>query len=182
MIVFHGGFTKEQVEKLKNNEPIIYEKIPYKEARAGGENTFDYVPKELYDAPLHIFKRYISENCFYQQYIFLAKYLQAVLEFCHNTDEENYIMVCNIDENILNQYIGVGNYIDYRIEYRLPRRFINSDNIIEFLYFEPYNRDQMKLFEEKYPSLYYIDKKEDENAKKLIRQKKLQFNKDRDWK
>lgn len=80
-------------------------------------------------------------------------------------------MVCNIDENILNQYIGVGNYIDYRIEYRLPRRFINSDNIIEFLYFEPYNRDQMKLFEEKYTSLYYIDKKEDENAKKLIRQK-----------
>ena len=45
MIVFHGGFTKEQVEKLKNNEPIIYEKIPYKEARAGGKNTFDYVPK-----------------------------------------------------------------------------------------------------------------------------------------
>ena len=39
----------------------------------------------------------------------------------------------------------------------------------------------MKLFEEKYTSLYYIDKKEDENAKKLIRQKNLQFNKDRNW-
>lgn len=64
MIVFHGGFTKEQVEKLKNNEPIIYEKIPYKEARAGGKNTFDYVPKELYDAPLHILKDIYLKTAF----------------------------------------------------------------------------------------------------------------------
>ena len=29
MLVFHGGFTLEQVKKLKNNDYYIYEKIPY---------------------------------------------------------------------------------------------------------------------------------------------------------
>lgn len=127
MLVFNGGLTIDQVEKLKNGDLIIYDKIPYKQCCAMRNNTFDYVPKELFSAPLHIFRKYISEDCYHKQYIFFAKYLSAVLEFCKNSDKKNYIMVCDIDENILNSYIGVGDYLDedYRIEYRLPRKFIH---------------------------------------------------------
>ena len=84
-MVFNGGLTIEQVEKLKNNFLIIYDKISYKEACVSRKNTFDYAPKELYSAPLHIFKRYISEDCYFNQYIFLARYLSATFEFCNNS-------------------------------------------------------------------------------------------------
>ena len=99
MIVFSGGLTIEQIEKLKNNSPIIYDKIPYKQACAKRKNTFDYVPKELYGAPQHIFKRYISEDCYSNQYIFLAKYLSATFEFCKNSQKKIilwYVMLMKI--------------------------------------------------------------------------------------
>ena len=90
MIVFNGGLTIEQVNKLKNGEYVIYDKIPYKRARAAEENTFDYVPKEMYSMPLHIFRRYIAEDVFSKQYIFLAKYLYTTFEFCNNSQKKNY--------------------------------------------------------------------------------------------
>lgn len=181
MLVFNGGLTIEQVKKLQNDSPIIYDKILAQYACAKGKNTFDYVPKELYGAPLHIFRRYISEECYSNQYIFLARYLSATFEFCNNSRKKTYIMVCDIDENILNNYIGVGNYCDgdYRIEYRLPRRFITSEMIKEFLFFEPCDEKQMAEFHEKYKDYYSVKPEEKENAKKLIYQKKLQFNEDR---
>lgn len=183
MLVFNGGLTIEQVEKLKNNSPIIYDKIPYKHAYAKRRNTFDYVPKELYGVPINIFKSYISEDCYSNQYIFLTKYLSATLKFCNNSKKKNYIMVCDVDENILNDYIGVGDYCDgdYRIEYRLPRKFITSEIIKEFLFYEPYDEKQVKEFYEKYKDYYSIKPEERENAKKLIYQKKLQFNGERNW-
>ena len=85
MLVFNGGLTIEQVEKIKNNEHIIYDKILYSMAYAKRKNTFDYVPKELYNAPLHVFRRYISENIYNNQYLFFARYLEATLEFCMNS-------------------------------------------------------------------------------------------------
>lgn len=181
MLVFNGGLTIDQVEKLKNGDQIIYDKVPTKFAHAQRNNTFDYVPKELYDAPVHVFKRYISEDCYYKQYIFLAKYLYATFQFCRNSQKKNYIMVCDIDEKILNQFVGVGDYLDgdYRIEYRLPRKFITPDMIKEFLFFEPYDDIQMKDFYEKYKDFYYIDNNEKEVAHEFVLQKKLKFNRDK---
>ena len=91
-------------------------------------------------------------------------------------------MICDIEEDILNKYVGVGNYDDYRIEYRLPRKFVISKNIIDFLYFEPYDDQQMANFKKKYADLYEIPPEEDKKAKTLILEKKLQFNGDRIWK
>lgn len=181
MLVFNGGLTIEQVEKLKNGYNIIYDKVPYKRAYATSKNTFEYVPKELYGAPMHIFRRYISEDCYSKQYIFLARYLSSTFEFCINREKKNYIMVCDIKEEILNQYIGVGNYGDYRIEYRLPRVYITPDEIKEFLYFEPYTESQMLEFRKKYESYYMPDVSEDLTAKKLMLDKKLVFNSERKW-
>lgn len=182
MLVFNGGLTIEQVDKLKNGEFVIYDKIPYKNAHVSRKNTFDYVPKKLYNAPLHIFKRYISEDCYSKQYIFLARALKSTFEFCNNSQKKNYIIVCDIEERILNNYIGVGNYVDYRIEYRLPRAFITPNKIKDVLYFEPYDENQMTKFRKKYKDYYDVAPDEDEMAKKLIQEKRLEFNGERIWK
>ena len=58
-------------------------------------------------------------------------------------------MVCDIDDFILNQYIGVGNY----------------DKIIEFLYFEPYDERQIAEFRKKYSDYMAIPSREDEDSK-----------------
>lgn len=181
MLVFHGGLTIQQVEKLKNGDPVIYDKVPYERAYAPGRNTFDYVPIELYKKPIEEFRKYISEDCYAKQYIYFAKYLYACFDFCINCQKMNYIMVCDIAEDILNNYIGVGDYChgDYRIEYRLPRKIITPKMIQEFLFFEPYNKIQMREFYEKYKDHYRVPKEESENAMKLIRQKGLHFNRDK---
>ena len=70
MIVFNGGLTIEQVRKFEKEEPVIYDKVPYPKAYASRENTFDYVPKELYSAPIEEFKKYIAEDVYKQQYVF----------------------------------------------------------------------------------------------------------------
>ena len=177
MLVFSGGFTSEQVEKLKCGDHYIYDKVPIKYSQAVAKNTFDYVPKELYGMPLHIFKRYIAEDVYIKQYIFFARYLSASLEFCINCEKKNYIMVCDIDEKILDNYIGVGKYAtDYRREYRLPRSFVTSDNIVEFLYFEPYDKSQILEFKEKYKEHYNISSDEDRKAKQLMLERNLKFN------
>ena len=181
MLVFNGGLTIEQVEKLKNGYAIIYDKVPYKRAYATSKNTFEYVPKELYGAPMHIFRRYISEDCYSKQYIFLARYLSSTFEFCINREKKNYIMVCDIEEEIINKYIGVGKYRDYRIEYRLPRVYITPDKIKEFLYFEPYTESQMAEFRERYKEYYADGIEEEMYAKKLILERKLEFNSDRNF-
>lgn len=81
MLVFHGGLTVEQVEKLKSGSPIIYEKVPYDKVRANGKNTFDFIPKELIGKLLHIFRKYVSEDCYSKQYIFLLDIYQQHLNF-----------------------------------------------------------------------------------------------------
>lgn len=85
-------------------------------------------------------------------------------------------MVCNLSENILDNYVGVGDYDDYRIEYRLPRAFVTPDKIRDFLYFEPYNPEQMETFKKLYADYYMIKPDEDEKARKLMLEKKLEFN------
>lgn len=49
MITFHCGFNKEQVEKLQNNEKIIFPKIPVDNIYVPRKNTFDYIPRYMYE-------------------------------------------------------------------------------------------------------------------------------------
>lgn len=144
MIVFNGGLTIEQVRKFEKEAFFIYDRVPYLNAHASRKNTFDYVPRELYSAPIEEFKKYIAEE-------------------------------------ILNKYIGVGNYDDYRIEYRLPRRFIDLNKIIDFLYYEPYDEIQIAEFRKKYSDYMTIPTREDEEAKRLMLKKSLIFNGERIW-
>lgn len=181
MLLFSGGFTEDQMKTLLNDGEIIFDKIPYDSACCKSNNTFDYIPRSMEGIPIDDFRKYVSDDCYKNQYIFLAKYLSAAMEFCRNSSMKNYILVCDIDSKLIEPCIGVGDYKDgdYRIEYRLPRRLIKASDIIEFLYYEPYDDEQAKEFKEKYASHFYIPTSERENAHNLIKQKKLIFNRDK---
>ena len=114
--------------------------------------------------------------------MFFARALITSLDFCVNCQKRNYIIVCDIAEEILKNYIGVGKYIDYRIEYRLPRVYVTPDTIKDVLYFEPYDEEQLLEIEQKYKDYFYVDSAEDQKTKQLIRERNLEFNGERNWK
>lgn len=179
MITFHCGFNKEQVEKLQNNEKIIFPKIPVDNIYVPRKNTFDYIPRYMYEddsIKAREIKEYISKDMYNSQYIFLSKYLEPVLSFCNNTKKRNYIMACDIDEEILKRYSGIGGYDKLMIEYRLPRMYIKSDNILDFIYFEPFDDETMSLLLSKYEDNIYISSEEEEKAEKLMQENNLVFN------
>lgn len=179
MITFHCGFNKEQVEKLQNNEKIIFPKIPVDNIYVPRKNTFDYIPRYMYEddsIKAREIKEYISKDMYNSQYIFLSKYLELVLSFCNNTKKRNYIMACDIDEEILKRYSGIGGYDKLMIEYRLPRMYIKSDNILDFIYFEPFDDETMSLLLSKYEDNIYISSEEEEKAEKLMQENNLVFN------
>ena len=65
MITFHCGFNKEQVEKLQNNEKIIFPKIPVDNIYVPRKNTFDYIPRYMYEddsIKAREIKEYISND------------------------------------------------------------------------------------------------------------------------
>ncbi len=180
MIVFNGGLTINQVDRLKNYDYTLYRKVPWNKIWIPGANTFDYVPKELYGNRVSEINKYVSNDVFKKQYMFLARHLVTALDFCRNWENKNYIMVCDIPEEILNDYIGVGDYYDdCRIEYRLPRCFITPDTIIDFLYFEVYNEEQISKFREKYDEYLDIKIDDDDKARELMLEKNLKFNRDK---
>lgn len=181
MLLFSGGFTEEQMKILLSGGDIIFGKIPYDRAGCKFNNTFDYIPRSMENIPIDDFRKYVADDCYKNQYIFLTKYLIAAMEFCKNRSMKNYILVCEINSQIIEPYIGVGDYKDgdYRIEYRLPRRLIKVSDIIEFLYYEPYDVEQSKKFKEKYANNFHVPSSERENAHNLIKQKKLIFNRDK---
>ena len=179
MITFHCGFNKEQVEKLQNNEKIIFPKIPVDNIYVPRKNTFDYIPRYMYEddsIKAREIKEYISNDMYNSQYIFLSKYLGPVLSFCNTTKKRNYIMACDIDEEILKRYSGIGGYDKLMIEYRLPRIYIKSDNILDFIYFEPFDDETIDLLISKYEDNIYISSEEEEKAKKLMQENNLVFN------
>lgn len=139
-----------------------------------GKNTFEYAPNELFLKSEEELREFISNDTYKNQYIFFATKLPWTFEFCNNTLVKNYILVCDIDENILNQYIGVGRYHgNYRIEFRLPRRYINTNNIIDILYFEPFDDNQIDIFSKNYNDYFYVDHKEkQEKTITLMKEKK----------
>ena len=67
MITFHCGFNKEQVEKLQNNEKIIFPKIPVDNIYVPRKNTFDYIPRYMYEddsIKAREIKEYISNDMY----------------------------------------------------------------------------------------------------------------------
>ena len=73
MFVFNGGLTLEQIRKLENDEFFIYDKIPEEKVVIKRKNTFDYIPDYLRGEPIEQIRKYVSEDCFANQYIFLSK-------------------------------------------------------------------------------------------------------------
>ena len=82
-------------------------------------------------------------------------------------------------DEILNQYVGVGKYVEYLIEYRLPRAFITSENIKEILYYEPIEYSTLAEARLKYAASFSPTKEADQEAHALIKEKKLVFNEDK---
>ena len=176
MFVFNGGLTLEQVKKLENDEFYIYEKVPEENVVIKQKNTFDYIPEYLYSETIEEIRKFISEDCYRNQYIFLSRFILNAGYFCRNSTKQNYIVVFDIDEEILNQYIGVGKYGEYLIEYRLPRILITSENIKEILYYEPIDYSTLKEARLKYIDSFAPTKEADEEARAIIKKKKLVFN------
>lgn len=169
MIVFHGGFSKSQVNKLKNNNYVIYRKGSIDNFRINWCNTFKYYNIEKYDKKQELFQNIIEQN-FLNQWIHCYKYLYNAIDFCERPN--NYIVVFNI-ENI-EQYIGVGKYKyeGYKIEYRIPRKVITNDNIIDVI---KYDINYLHQLKEKY-SEQYQEIKEHEEALKILKKNKQKCN------
>ena len=179
MITFHCGFNKEQIKKIQNNEKIIFPKIPADDIYIPRKNTFDYIPRYMYEddniKSLEI-KEYVSKDIYKSQYIFLAKYLEPILSFCNVVTGRNYIMVCDIDEDILNRYSGIGSYSKLMIEYRLPRVYIKSSNILEFIEFNPFDDKIQDYLFLKYEDNIYIPSEEEKRAEDFMVENNLVFN------
>ena len=86
---------------------------------------------------------------------------------------QNKIVFYDIDEEILKQYVGVGKYVEYLIEYRLPRAFITSENIKEILYYEPIDYSTLAEARLKYATSFTPTKEADQKAYALIKEKKV---------
>lgn len=154
---------------------MIQEKIPPQRVCIPNKNTFDYYEKDRIFQTREEFFESISEEFYQKQYLFFFKYLHNALSYCNNSQNRNYILVADINEKVLELYIGCGRYIGNQIEYRVPRCYITPDTIKEFLYYEPCMFEQKREFLEKYPEEYYSEL-EDKEATQIMSQKKLVFN------
>lgn len=175
MLVFHGGLSIEQVKLLQENKYTIFKKIPIDQMIIPQKNTFDYFDSSRIFQSRDEYWESIIDDIYQNQYIFFFKYLKNSLGFCHNSSKRNYILAANIDEEILNDFIGCGRYIDNQVEYRVPRRYVTPDTIKDFLFYEPYDDEQEQKLREKYPD-NYCSQDEDREANKIMRIKKLEFN------
>lgn len=176
MLVFHGGLSIEQVQLLQQNKYVIFKMIPRDKIFIPHKNTFDYYDCNRNYESKNDYWNYIRDDIYYNQYLFFFKYLKNALNFCHNSSKRNYILVADLDENILNDYIGCGRYIDNQVEYRVPRRFLTLDTIKDFLFYEPYDVQQTLNFSNRYPINFYSST-ENEEANQIMKQKQLKFNK-----
>ena len=62
------------------------------------------------------------------------------------------------------------------IEYRLPRIYIKSDDILDFIYFEPFDDETIDLLISKYEDNIYISSEEEEKAVRMMQENNLGFN------
>lgn len=172
MMVFHGGLTSGQVEKIKNGEYKIFNKVPSsKIVIENGLNTFCYCHSNKIYESMDALKKDASRDLYENQYIFCFKYLSNAVRFCSRG--KSYILVADLSEEILNQYIGVGKYIDgYKIECRIPSRIIIPEHVVEVAHCST-TKNVMEL-KEKYVSTYK-NFGETEKAKKLMKERNLEL-------
>lgn len=175
MLVFHGGLTSEQVQLLYENRFVIFKMVPKGELSIPDKNTFDYYDANMNFTSQKEFWNTVRYDIYYNQYFYFFKYLKNALEFCHNSSKQNYILVADIDEDILNRYIGCGRYIGNQIEYRVPRKYVKLDTIHDILYFESYNEKQVMELKNKYPN-HFSSESENQVAEEIMKQKQLTFN------
>lgn len=152
MLIFHGGFNRKQVNNLLKGKYVLYKKGHLENFRINWCNTFKYSNIDKYNKKIELYQNILDEN-YKNQWIHCYKYLYNAINFC---DEFNdYIVVFDIDEAILNKYIGIGKYRyeGYKIEYRIPRSLISSENIVDVIRFRN-NRDDLKKLEDKYKFQY----------------------------
>lgn len=173
MLVFHGGLKTIQVAKIMNGEYQIFDKVPACDVQLeNGLNTFCYCNSDkTYESMIDL-KEDVSEKLYENQYIFFFQYLNNSLDFCYYRGY--YVLVADISEEILNQYMGVGKY-GYgkcKIEYRVPGKIVIPNHVVEIVHC-PTSKLMTEL-KEKYKSSYRCDD-ETEKAKKLMKQKQLSF-------
>lgn len=173
MIVFHGGFSKQQIDKLRNNEFVIYPRSNYETFRINQNNTFKYSTLEKHKKKKELINNIIDEN-YLNQWIHCFKYLYNTLDFCYTN---NFIVVFDIDEYILEKYIGVGNYKfeGYKIEYRIPRKEINNSNIIDIIPFKSYDLKYINDLKQNYSDNFY-SLNEHFEANKILKKTNQKFN------
>ena len=80
MIIFHGGFNKKQVLKLRNNKYILYKKDKYETFNIKNENTFKYYEIEEKSKRKEKIEDMIEQN-YLNQWIHCFKYLENALYF-----------------------------------------------------------------------------------------------------
>lgn len=173
MLVFHGGLTEEQAEKIKKGEYKIFPKVPIDEITIRNNiNTFCYCNSnttyDSYDALAH----YVSDDIYDKQYIFLFKYLNNALRFTRGTG--CYTLVADVNEKILSEYMGIGNYLyeGYHIEYRVPGHIIIPEHVIEVA--PCYSWELQDAIRERYPNNINGDN-ETLEAMEIMKQKRLEF-------
>lgn len=167
MLVFHGGFTDEQITKLKNNEYVLYRKSSYGLFRINQKNSFKYYIVNEKSKHKEKINNIIEQN-YINQWIHCFKYLENALYYC----EEYYdnVIVFELPDEILEKYIGVCDtkYEGYKIEYRIPRKEINDTNIVDIFKFDYFRPEIVSKLKEKYQKNYSI-LKEHEEAKKILK-------------
>lgn len=170
MLIFHGGFTKEQVSKLRMNSYVLYKKSDYDLFRINQKNTFTYYTIDAKSKKKELINNIIEQN-YINQWIHCFKYLNNALYFCD--ENYNYVVVFDIPDDTLEKYIGVGDYKydGYKIEYRIPRSEINSENIVDVIEVNNLNKILIKYLKEKYSDnlCYYY---EHEEGKKILKESK----------
>lgn len=166
MIVFHGGFSYEQIKKIMNNKFILYQKSNYELFRIKQSNTFKYYNTNSKNKKA-IINNIIEQN-YINQWIHCYKYLSNSLYFCE--EDYNYVVAFEIPDNILEKYIGVGNYKyeGYKVEYRIPREEISSDNVVDIFQLDYLSENSVKNLKEKYKEKY-SSLNEHEEAKKILK-------------
>jgi len=174
MLVFHGGFTKEQISKLKKNNYELYRKSDYDLFRIRQKNTFTYYTIDIKSKKRDLVNNIIEQN-YINQWIHCFRYLNNAFYFCD--ENYNYIVVFDIPEDILEKYIGVGDYKyeGYKIEYRIPRSEIKSSYIVDIIRFDHLNKKLIKHLKEKYKDDLFLYH-EHEEAKKILKKTKQKCN------
>lgn len=170
MLVFHGGLTNEQIQLLYEDEYMIFDTTQQNNLFVSDKKDLDnHDDNNDFTFQDEIFSNMECDPN-YNQYFYFSKYLSDALEFCDSSNKQNYILVADIDEELLKHCIRCSRKAENKIEFRVPRKCVKLDTIHEVLYFEPYNEKQLIELKNKY-SNHFSFKLEKDKSEENIKQK-----------